>query len=223
MVRAGGKRISRKETVKGGGIIDSIIDKLPFELHIPGGYQFCGPGTNLDKRLKRGDAGKNQLDQLCKIHDLAYSDSLKNKATYKEVRRLADLKLEEAAWNRVKAADSSFGEKAAAWLVTNGMKIKRKLSGGGMKRKTKKKTKIIKGGILPLLLAGLTTLGSLVGGLGTAGKAISTANTNAKRLEEEKRHNMAMESKGRGLYLKPYKIKGSGQKAKKKNVRNKRN
>lgn len=34
---------------EGSGIINNVIDSLPFELHLPG-YQFCGPGTKLQKR-----------------------------------------------------------------------------------------------------------------------------------------------------------------------------
>lgn len=30
---------------RGGGIVNSVINNLPFEAHIPGGYQYCGPGT----------------------------------------------------------------------------------------------------------------------------------------------------------------------------------
>lgn len=35
---------SLSRTVHGSGLINKIIDKLPFEAHIPGGYKFCGPG-----------------------------------------------------------------------------------------------------------------------------------------------------------------------------------
>lgn len=64
---------SRKlKSCSGGGIINSLINKLPFELHLPGGYQFCGPGTKLEKRLARGDQGINHLDTACRAHDIAY-------------------------------------------------------------------------------------------------------------------------------------------------------
>ncbi|KAF6197995.1 hypothetical protein GE061_007740 [Apolygus lucorum] len=196
--------------IRGGGLINSLIDKIPIELHIPS-YQFCGPGTKLEERLQRGDKGINQLDKFCKEHDIAYSESQKDPSTYKALRREADLKLEEQAWQRVKSKDANFGEKAAAWLVTTGMKAKRKLSGGG---NNKRKLRRVRGGFLPLILAGLGTLGSIVGGLGTAGKAISDAKVNARRLEEEQRHNRAMEAgRGAGLYLRPYKISGKGTQA----------
>ena len=32
-----------------------------------------GPGTKLEKRLKRGDPGKNRLDRIAKQHDIDYS------------------------------------------------------------------------------------------------------------------------------------------------------
>lgn len=96
-------------------------------MHVPG-YQYCGPGTKLKKRLARGDSGINGLDTACKAHDIAY-------AQHKSLseRHKADKVLEEAAWRRVKSADAKLGEKATAWAVTTAMKIKRKL-GMGIKK-----------------------------------------------------------------------------------------
>lgn len=115
-----------------GDAINKVIDVLPFELHLPG-YQYCGPGTNLSKRLKRGDPGINKLDSACKAHDIAYSRSSDT-----EKRAIADKELAERAWERFKASDSSWGEKSAAWAITNIMKAKNKFGsggGGGKKRK----------------------------------------------------------------------------------------
>lgn len=136
----------------GTGLLNTVINKLPFELHIPGGYQYCGPGTRLQKRLRRGDPGINPLDGACKEHDIAYS-------IYKDLpqRHLADKQLQSRAWERVKAKDASVGEKAAALLVSGAMATKTKLGmgiGGGcgskrvkrQRRKTKKK-----GGSLPVI------------------------------------------------------------------------
>lgn len=117
----------------GAGLLNTVINKLPFELHLPG-YQFCGPGTKLKKRLARGDIGVNQLDSACKLHDIAYSQH-KNL----EDRHSADKQLEYSAWDRVKSKDAGFGEKAAAWFVTNAIKAKRKLGMGVTKKKTFKK------------------------------------------------------------------------------------
>lgn len=111
-------------TASGSGVLNSAITNLPFELHIPG-YSFCGPGTRLRERLARGDKPKNKLDSFCKDHDIAYGESTDLKHRHK-----ADRVLEDKAWERVKAKDSTFGEKTAAWLVTNAMKVKRKVGAG---------------------------------------------------------------------------------------------
>lgn len=113
-----------------GKAINKGIDLLPIELHLPGGYQYCGPGTKLDKRLRRGDPGINPLDKACKEHDIAYSQSSDTSK-----RAVADKILSERAWQRVLAKDASVGEKAAAWAVTNIMKTKAKLGGGSGTRK----------------------------------------------------------------------------------------
>lgn len=44
--------ISRRKEPKrkGSGLLNTLINKLPVELHIPT-YNFCGPGTSLNKRL----------------------------------------------------------------------------------------------------------------------------------------------------------------------------
>lgn len=113
-----------------------MINSLPFELHLPGDYRYCGPGTRLAERLKRGDPGINPLDEACKSHDIAYS---KTKDTTE--RNKADLILADRAWERVKASDSSLGERAAAYAVTNAMKLKAKLGMGLNKSVAAKKPK----------------------------------------------------------------------------------
>lgn len=118
------------DTSSGAGLLNSTINKLPFELHLPS-YSYCGPGTKLAKRLARGDKPKNKLDSYCKEHDIEYSRN-----TDLEHRHQADKVLENRAWERVQAQDSGFGEKSAAWLVTTAMKAKRKvgMGGGGSKK-----------------------------------------------------------------------------------------
>lgn len=130
--------VMQRKRKLGGGIINKIIDRLPLELHVPG-YQFCGPGTKLEKRLNLGQTGINGLDSACREHDIAYS-------TYKDdvERRKADKKLASAAWDRVKSSDSSFGEKSTALFVSAAMKAKTALSkiGRGLSgcRKSRKRT-----------------------------------------------------------------------------------
>ena len=119
---------------KGRGLVNKFINNLPFELHLPG-YQYCGPGTKLQQRLRRGDPGINPLDAACKEHDIAYSKNRENV----EARNVADKILAERAWQRVLAKDANLSEKAAAYTVTNIMKAKSKLGMGIGKRKKNKK------------------------------------------------------------------------------------
>ncbi|XP_074096719.1 uncharacterized protein LOC141525915 [Cotesia typhae] len=49
------------ESRRAKGLFNNIINKLPLELHIPG-YQYCGPGTKLAKRLARGDSEWYTID-----------------------------------------------------------------------------------------------------------------------------------------------------------------
>lgn len=119
-----------------GTVINKAIDLLPVEVHAPGGYQWCGPGTDVAKRLARGDPGINKLDAACKLHDIAYSRFKDNKN-----RSEADRVLADRAWERFKASDSSLGEKATAWTVTNIMKAKRALGGGRVEKKQRKNVK----------------------------------------------------------------------------------
>jgi len=117
---------------EGRGLINKIIDNLKFELHLPGNYQYCGPGTKLKERLAKGQLGINKLDEACLQHDIAYSTSDLKK------RQLADKQLAEEAWKRVKAPDSDWKEKAAAWAVTTAMKAKTKLGAGVGRRRRQK-------------------------------------------------------------------------------------
>lgn len=135
---------SRKQTAAGAGgflskVINKAVDLLPFEAHLPG-YNYCGPGTDLDRRLKRGDKGINGLDEACKLHDIEYS-----KYSDTERRRQADKDLAERAWQRFKASDSSIGEKAASWAVTTAMKAKSALGRGKKRRGRDDKKKKGKG------------------------------------------------------------------------------
>ncbi|KAI8124135.1 hypothetical protein CVS40_5184 [Lucilia cuprina] len=127
------RNINSKRNVEGKGLVNKFIDYLPVELHLPG-YQFCGPGTKLNKRLLRGDKGINPLDSACRDHDIAYSENIDI-----DKRHQADRELAEKAWRRVKAKDSSLGEKINSYIVTNAMKAKVKFGMGmdGSKKKNK--------------------------------------------------------------------------------------
>ena len=203
-----------KSKKTGRGIINSIINRLPFEAHVPG-YQFCGPGTKLKKRLERGDKGVNLLDSACRDHDIAYSNS-----TNLDERHKADKILENRAWERVKAPNSSKKEKAVAYMVTNAMKVKQKMGMGCKNKCMRKKKRSVKrrkknnaktnskriilnpntiGGALPLIpiFAGLSALGSLASGASSV-------------------YNALKKKKGGGFYLNP--PKGKGLKKKKRKI-----
>ena len=64
-----------------------------------------GPGTNLKKRLKRGDPGKNRLDRIAKEHDIAYSMAKglkdKHKADRMMVNRIQKLPGRKTATERI--------------------------------------------------------------------------------------------------------------------------
>ena len=189
-----------------GSLLNRAINALPFELHIPG-YQFCGPGTRLTKRLTRGDAGINPLDAACREHDIAYSRS--NDLID---RHTADKVLADKALRRVVARDSALGERAAAAAVWAAMKAKTKIGMGMKPKKKTTKKKVTKKRILPTAKRGgalpflpmLGALGSLIGGAASVAKAVNDSKTARRQLEELQRHDRAMEQ-GRGLYLAPYK------------------
>ena len=66
-----GRRHRRRQ--RGRGLdIQKWLGKTGLESHWPG-YQYMGPGTHLQKRLKRGDPGINRLDRIAKQHDIDYS------------------------------------------------------------------------------------------------------------------------------------------------------
>ena len=69
---------------KGSELFNKLLNKLSVELHLSG-YQYCGPGSKLAKRLARGYPGINNLDRVCREHDIAYS-----KHHSGENRRIAD-------------------------------------------------------------------------------------------------------------------------------------
>lgn len=133
-----GKSTSLSKPVRGGrGLTDSIINNLPFELHLPG-YQYCGPGTKLQKRLERGDPGINSLDKACREHDIAYSQN--------KDRHTADRALYNKAWQIATTKTNKLGERSSAWFVTNAMKAKVKLGMGvKLKGKITSQSKGIKG------------------------------------------------------------------------------
>lgn len=118
-------KMKKNAKKKAYGLIDTIVNKMP-EVHLAS-YQFCGPGTKLEKRLARGDPGINELDVACKEHDLAYATVEDSKG-----RRKADKILINQALKRVFSKDAKLGERAAALLVSAVMGAKRGLTKIGL-------------------------------------------------------------------------------------------
>ena len=115
----------------GSGLVNNVINNLPFELHIPG-YNFLGAGTKLE-HLARNDKGINKLDELAKQHDIEYA---KNKDDL-DKRHEADFHLQEGAWNRVLDPKAGLDERATAWLTTNAVKLKQWLGKGCVRSRGK--------------------------------------------------------------------------------------
>ena len=108
-----------REKIQGKGFVNKMINNLPFEVHIPT-YNFCGPGTKIRERMKRGDVGVNLLDDACKEHDLAYEKNPENL----EERWRADRELMKKSQERIKATDVKKGEKMVATMIAKLMKSK---------------------------------------------------------------------------------------------------
>jgi hypothetical protein len=101
------KRIKRVRRLrkKGKGLANTLINKLPVELHVP--------GTKFEERYKRGDTGINKLDNACMLHDKAYTDH-----TDVENRTIADKVLRESAKQAYKDKSRSLvKERIPAYIV----------------------------------------------------------------------------------------------------------
>lgn len=80
-----GRRSRRRQA---GGLLDiqKWISKSGSEFHWPG-YQYLGPGTKLEQRLKRGDPGINRLDRIAKQHDIDYSKAKNLRDKWTPIRK----------------------------------------------------------------------------------------------------------------------------------------
>ena len=82
------KGVTKRGRQYGGKLdLQKALAKTGIEFHWPG-YQYMGPGTHLEKRLKRGDPGKNRLDRISKTHDIDYSKARSLKDKHKADRKM---------------------------------------------------------------------------------------------------------------------------------------
>ncbi|WAR02549.1 hypothetical protein MAR_009107 [Mya arenaria] len=78
-----GAAAPHKSSHSGSGVMNNLINKLPFEMHLPD-HNFTGPGTNLNNRLNKDMTPKprsvpiNRVDNAAYHHDVCYA---KNKDT----------------------------------------------------------------------------------------------------------------------------------------------
>ena len=71
MVRTTRRRRPRRMVGRGLDV-QKGLGKTGIKFHWPE-YQYMGPGTHLQKRLKRGNPGINRLDRIAKQQDIDYS------------------------------------------------------------------------------------------------------------------------------------------------------
>ena len=70
-----------KRDVTGGSFLNTLVNKLPFELHLPG-HNFTGPGTKLYKRLNSDGTPKewskpvNRVDNAAYHHNFFFSQNM---------------------------------------------------------------------------------------------------------------------------------------------------
>ena len=110
---------------EGSGLLNDIINNLPFEVHVPG-YQYLGPGTKLYKRLKEGDQGINDLDRAAMKHDIFYRDHKDTKSR----NEIADKELQDEALKIVLSNDEPITERLVALPTAGAMWLKRKFGMG---------------------------------------------------------------------------------------------
>lgn len=82
------------------------------EIHLPG-HNFTGPGTQLEKRLERGDQPINAVDELSLHHDLRYK--FYGDSAFEVFR--ADVQFVGGAIGIVFAPKSTFRERSEALFV----------------------------------------------------------------------------------------------------------
>ena len=64
-----------KNDATGGSFINTFVNKLPFEKHLPG-HNFTGPGTKLYKRLNLDEHQRSGFYRLKRVNNAAYHHDL---------------------------------------------------------------------------------------------------------------------------------------------------
>jgi len=94
------------------------------EKHLPG-YNYCGPGTNVTRRLKDGVQPMNSLDAACQLHDIEIETrGPRTKGRSPKALRSSDLKLARAA-KAIALRTMDVKLRTEAWLVHRAMVLNR--------------------------------------------------------------------------------------------------
>ena len=64
-----------KRDATGGSFLNTLVNKLSFEMHLPG-HNFTGPGTKLYKRLNPDGQQKEWRIPINRVDNAAYHDNL---------------------------------------------------------------------------------------------------------------------------------------------------
>lgn len=94
---------------------------FPGEGHLPGGYNYCGPGTHYDARRRRGDQPINDIDRCCMEHDRRFGTH--------ETTRAADTGLVMCV---AKAKTNGWRERVDRGVTLRAMGAKMRLEDNGM-------------------------------------------------------------------------------------------
>jgi len=91
------------------------------EKHLPE-HNFCGPGTNVTRRLNEGVQPMSELDAACRIHDIEIETrGPQTKGRSSVALRTSDMKLARAAKRIALDKKRSKRERAMAWVVHRAM------------------------------------------------------------------------------------------------------
>ena len=105
----------------GGDFVNFINTLIPGEKHLPG-MQFCGPGTDLSKRLNEDLTPKKFSVPIDRVDEAAYKHDIKYMDKSKEARQKADIEMIEELNN---IQNPSFREKVERAIVIPILKMKK--------------------------------------------------------------------------------------------------
>jgi hypothetical protein len=89
------------------------------------GYNYAGPGTNVNRRLREKVQPMNALDAACLQHDLDTEIRGPRRAKTKRQIRASDKRLERKAFRIATSARTSKQDKKFAWVVYYAMRANR--------------------------------------------------------------------------------------------------